>query len=259
MPTPFPGMDPYLERPSLWANVHNSLIIGLRDELAPRLRPRYYVAVEERTVRLGTDDLLFAARPDVAVVRSSAGPADQGTEMAAEPAGVVTVELPLPDEIREVYLEIHDAAIDRVVTVIEILSPSNKSSGEGRRQYEQKRLALLGTLTHLVEIDLLRSGQPMPMRGYQGRTDYRVLVSRAERRPRADLLPFSVRQPIPTFRLPLAARDDEPEVDLNRLLHALYDRAGYDLRIDYRAEADPPLTGSDAEWADTLLHAASLR
>ena len=99
----------------------------------------------------------------------------------------------------------------------------------------------------------------MPMRGYHGPSDSRLLVSRAERRPHADLLPFSIRQPIPAFRLPLAPGDDEPEVDLNRLLHDLYDRAGYDLRIDYCAEADPPLMGGDAAWADALMRAAGLR
>ena len=75
----------------------------------------------------------------------------------------------------------------------------------------------------------------------------------------ADRLPFSVRQPIPRFRLPLAPGGDEPEVDLNYLLHALFDRAGYDLRIDYHDELEPPLADSDAAWADALLRAAGLR
>jgi len=217
------------------------------------------VAVEERVVRLGTDDLLFAARPDVAVVRSDTSFTSHGMASASEQALVVTVEVPLPDEIRETYLEIRGTTSDQVIAVVEILSPFNKTAGEGRRQYEQKRLSLLGTLTHLVEIDLLRAGHPMPMRGYDGESDYRVLISRARHRPRADLLPFGVRQPIPSFRLPLAARDDEPEIDLTQLLHAVYDRAGYDLRIDYRAEPEPPLNGDDAAWADTLLRKAGLR
>lgn len=259
MPTPFPGMDPYLERASLWPNVHSSLIIALRDELAPRLRPRYYIAVEERTVRLEGDDLVFAVCRDVAIVRGSSTQVDAETRGAHELAPVVIVELPMPEEIREAYLEIQDVGTDRVVTVVGLLSPANKSSGAGRRQYEQKRLELLGTLTHLVEIDLLRSGQPMPMRGYDGRSDYRIVISREARRPQADLLPFSVRQPIPSFRLPIQSDDDELVVDLNHLLHTLYDRAGYDLRIDYRSEPDPPLLGDDAIWADELLRSAGLR
>jgi hypothetical protein len=258
MPTPFPGMDPYLERPSLWPNVHNSLIIALRDDLAPRLRPRYYVAVEERTVRLGGDDLLFAARPDVAVVQARDLP--DVSSAAFEPgAPVVTVLVPLPDEIRETFLEIRDVGADRVVTVIEILSPANKATGEGRRQYEQKRLALLGSRTHLVEIDLLRAGAPMPMFGAVPPSPYRLLISRAEERPQARLLPLSIRQPIPRIRLPLQPGDDEPPIDLTAILHALYDRAGYDLRIDYQSELEPPLDDEDRVWVDALLRAAGRR
>lgn len=247
-------MDPYLERPALWPNVHSSLIIAIRDELAPRLRPRYYVAVEERMVGVGPDDLLFAVRPDAAVA-SSPAPDEGGTSARGDVGRVVTVALPMAEQVRETYLAIREARGDQVITVLEILSPTNKLPGEGRRQYEQKRLALLGTRTHLVEIDLLRSGEPMPMVGYGGHSDYRVLVSRAEKRPLADLWPFSVREPIPSFHVPLQPTDDEPSLDLNRLLHDLYDRAGYDLRIDYSGAAEPPLSGEDAAWAAALLRA----
>lgn len=245
-------MDPYLEQPALWPNVHSSLIVAIRDELAPRLRPRYYVAVEERMVGVGPDDLLFAVRPDAAVVGSPA-PDAGGTSARGDVGRVVTVALPMAEQVRETYLAIREARGDQVITVLEILSPTNKLPGEGRRQYEQKRLALLGTRTHLVEIDLLRSGEPMPMLGYSGHSDYRVLVSRAEKRPLADLWPFSVREPIPSFHVPLQPTDDEPSLDLNRLLHDLYDRAGYDLRIDYSGAAAPPLSGEDAAWAAALL------
>ncbi len=262
MPTPFPGMDPYLEHPALWPNVHASLIIALRDELAPRLRPRYYVAVEERVVRFvnwGFEDLRFDARPDPAVVPSPPESSDQRVSLDTDLPGVVTVELPGSDEVRERFLEIRDTTTDQMITVVELLLWFNKSPGERRRLYEQRRLALPGSLTHLVEIDLQRDGRPMPMRGYGLASDYRILVSRAKHRPRAELLPFSVRQPIPAFQLPLAADEAEPRIDLNQILHTVYDRAGYDLRIDYRAEPSPPLAASDAEWADALLRKAGPR
>src|SRR5690349_20247479 len=131
MPTPFPGMDPYLERADLWPNVHTSLIIALRDELALLLRPRYYIAVEERVIRMGTDDIAFAVRPDVAVVRSTPEQSSLDTSITHATVGVVTVELPMPDEVREVYLDIREVGTDRVVTVIELLSPTNKNIGEG--------------------------------------------------------------------------------------------------------------------------------
>lgn len=203
--------------------------------------------------------MVFAGRADLAVAQPTGDAPPSWEPRAARDAMLVTVELPMPDEVRETYLEIRSVAEDRVVTVLEVLSPSNKRPGEGREQYLRKRLSVVGTLTHLVEIDLLRGGQPMPMSGYQGTSDYRIVVSRAERRPRADLLAWSLRQPIPVFYLPLQPGDSEPEVDLNRLLHALYDRAGYDLRIPYADEPEPPLVGDDLGWADALLREAGLR
>jgi len=261
MPSPFPGMDPYLERPDLWADVHNSLIADLRNELAPQLLPRYYVSLEERTYLAEPGELSFVSRPDVTVVGPTAPPAPE----RVQPANGVTllepvpVELPMSDPVRETYLEVRSAEDNAVITVLEILSPANKRSGEGRRQYERKRLQILDTFTHLVEIDLLRAGEPMPMRGANIQSDYRILVSRAERRPRADLLPFDIRNPIPAFYLPLQPGDDEPLVDLNRLLNTLYDRVGYGLRTNYQELATPALEGEDAAWADALLREAGLR
>ncbi len=242
MPTPFPGMAPYLERPELWPNVHNSLIIAIRDDLAPRVRPRYYVAVEERTVHLDQNDLLFAARPDVAVVKSFHPPHEPVAVHTADHVETVTVELPVPDAIRELYLEIREVSTHQVITVVEILSPTNKQVGEGRTLYERKRRHILATLSHLVEIDLLHTGLPMAMRGYNRQTDYRILVSHAQQRPHAKLYPFSVHQSVPAFILPLQADDADIRVDLNQILHDLYDRAGCDLRIDYRSDPDPPLS-----------------
>lgn len=257
MPTPFPGMDPYLERPGLWPDVHNRLIAALADDLAPRLRPRYFVAIEERTYTVSPDDLVFAGRADVAVVRRETNPAESAPEAVSD--DVVIVEVPVLDEVRESFLEVRSVADERVVTVLELLSPANKRPGSGRDQYSEKRLGIFGTRTHLVEIDLLRAGEPMAIRGWDGQSDYRILVSRGDRRPRAQLLPFSVRQPVPIFALPLLRGDDEPAVALGALLHALYDRAGYDLRVDYRADAEPPLGDADATWADALLRGATLR
>lgn len=257
MPTPFPGMDPYLERPGLWPDVHNSLIAYLRDALAPDLRPKYYVSIEERTYFPDTDDLTFAGRPEVSVVREPQAvyePAPAGADVET-----VTVELPMPDEIRETFLEVRDVDSDRVITILELLSPTNKRPGEGRNLYERKRLRLLGTLTNFVEVDLLRAWEPMTMRGDAGSSHYRILISRAEERPRATLLKFGLRSPIPKFRLPLEKGDDEPIVELNRLLHELYDRAGYDLRIDYTIEPEPRLDEENSAWAEALLREAGIR
>jgi hypothetical protein len=173
---------------------------------------------------------------------------------------MMMVEVPLPDDVREVYLEIRTVATDQVITVVELLSPTNKLVGEGRRLYERKRLEIFGTLTHFVEVDLLRAGQPMPVRGAAPQAGYRILVSRAPQRPQADLFTFGIRQAIPDVRLPLQAGDAEPLVALNSILHTLYDRAGYDLRIDYsQSPPPPPLSPEDATWLDAHLKAAGMR
>ena len=248
MPTPFPGMDPYLERPDLWPNVHSSIIVAVRDDLAPRLRPKYYVAVEERLVHAAGDDVLLGMRPDVAATRQTTL-REAVAIYAGTPRGPATVEVPLPNIITEAYLELRTVEDDRVVTVLELLSPTNKRPGRGRAEYELKRLVLLGTATHLVEVDLLRADAPLPLVTPPTPADYRILVSRSHTRPLADLYAFSVRDPIPTVPIPLLPEDEEPSLDLNHLLHALYDRAGFDLRIDYGAPAVPPLTAADAAWA----------
>ena len=206
MPTPFPGMDPYLEHSDLWMDFHNRLIVALADDLAPRLRPRYYVSIEERTYLAGLTGLTFASRPDVAVVASTQVAYRTTTTTRPASPGIVTVELPEPDFVTETYLEVRAGDGDLVVTVVEILSPSNKLPGEGRNRYERKRMKVLSVHTHLVEIDLLRAGPPMTMRGDGRQSHYRILISREPNRPRADLLPFDVQQPIPDFPLPLQRR-----------------------------------------------------
>ncbi|RRR73552.1 MAG: DUF4058 family protein [Candidatus Viridilinea halotolerans] len=259
MPTPFPGMDPYLEHPALWPDLHNSLISALSDELAPQLRPRYYVALEERMYTDEPGDLVLAGRADVALVATPNLPV-LAPALATNPeVEAVIVALPLPDMIRETYLEVRTVASGEVVTVIELLSPSNKRPGEGREQYLRKRRLITGSRSHLVEIDLLRSGVPMPMQGYTGSHDYRIMVSRATQRPQAILLPFRVRQAIPKFHLPLYPGDPEPAIGLTPILHALYARRSYDLRVNYANETEPPLVPSDAAWADGLLRSAGLR
>lgn len=247
MPTPFPGMDPYLERPNLWTNVHASLITALRDYLAPLLRPRYFVSVEERS---SLDDPFLVgvtSVPDIGVV----GPytpkpttSTRGTGVAAEP---VQIELQMTDYVRETYLEIVEAepesAIDVeggepekwVVTLIEVLSPWNKRAKGGWERYLLKRNEVIHSATNLVEIGLLRAGTPMT-KLLEMEYDYSILVSPFRLRPRAHFYPFSVREAIPVFQLPLQMDDAEPVVDLNQILHDLYDRAGYDLRINYRTD-----------------------
>ena len=249
MQTPFPGMDPWLEHPSIWQDVHNSLITAVRDELAPRVAPRYYVGLERRAYLTTPDDIVFVGRPDIALVTKRSPLA---TAIAPSVNGVLEVEVPMGDELSESYLEIHEVKSGRLVTLVEILSPTNKLNQAGREQYERKRTQVLSTYTNLVEIDLLRAGVPMPVHGRPSQSDYRMLVSRGHQRPRAQLYLFGLRQSIPQIPMPLLPGESEPLLDLNAILHALYSRARFDLRLDYTQPAMPPLNADDAAWAATL-------
>ncbi len=253
MKSPFPGMDPYLERPGIWKQVHTTLLVDIQRHLSARVRPKYQVAIEQRTYLslFGGDQLV--GEPDALVIapyaRQAVGMVRGAQTVLAN--GSYTVELPEPEEIRERYLEVRDVATGEAITVIEVLSPSNKA--EDRIRYERKRMHIFASLTNLVEIDLLRAGKPMAMAGNFPRTQYRVLVSRALRRPNGQLFAFSVRQSIPDIPIPLRPGEDEPLLPLNQILHSLYESASYDLFIDYHRPPTPSLDEDDSAWAAQLI------
>ncbi len=247
-------MDPYLEQRGLWEQVHTRLIVAIADALVPQVRPKYRADIELRTyTEVGflrsRDD--FVGMPDVVVTEKTLR--DDAATYSADP-NILIADLPEVYEARERYLEIRYVESNDVVAVIELLSPTNKRPGQGRKEYLSKRAQVLGSRTHLVEIDLIRIGERMPMTIRGGKLrDYHILVSRARQRPRAEVYTFGLRQPAPSFPLPLLNGDPEPVVPLNQLLHDLYDRAGYDLAIDYRRPLDPPLSPEDAAWVESLF------
>ncbi len=261
MASPFPGMDPYLENPELWQSIHSRLIVAIADFLVPLLRPKYRVDIERRIYQTSGEDSILVGIPDVAIQQASQTKTTDSTVMVATPPNTpITVSLPMPEIVRQGYLHIRDVVTGEVVTAVEVLSPTNKRPGRGREAYLSKRLEILVSFTNLVEIDLLRYWQPIPVISNDTQCDYRILVSRSESRPRADLYCFTVRQKIPAFPLPLRSEDEsEPIVDLQSLLEDLYDRAGYDLVIDYTHESIPPLSKADTVWADSWLKEKGLR
>ncbi len=266
MPSPFPGMDPYLERRSVWNDVHDTLIVAIRDAIVPQVAPAYYTAIEGHTYIAEVDEESlswrekFVGRPDVAVVTASeeAEPFGEGATATAVAIAPQMVTLPEYEEVREGYLEIRDAQTHRVVTVIGVLSPSNKSPGERRDEYETKRRRVLATLTNLVEIDLLRGWEPMEMQP-PPKSHYRILVRAGWERPQARLYAFSVRDAIPDVKVLLRQGEKEVSLSLGKLLSEIYDRARYDIRLNYREQPVPPLSAEDAAWADELLRGKGLR
>jgi hypothetical protein len=255
MPFPFPGMNPYLETPELWTEVHHWLITGIAESLVNPLRPKYRVAIEKRIYQTVDESSLLIGIPDVMVAQVTPT-ASASNVVTVQPAvQPLAVSLPMPEEVRESYLEVRDVGSGAVITTLEVLSPKNKRSGDGRNAYESNRQRILASATHLVEIDLLRARTPLTILNSPLQTQYRILVSRSDRRPRADLYTFNVPDPIPPFPLPLKSGDAEPLVDLHAILEDIYDRAGFDLAVDYSQPASPPLPSEDAAWVHALLHA----
>ncbi|MEG3940206.1 MULTISPECIES: DUF4058 family protein [unclassified Microcoleus] len=261
MPNPFPGMNPYLEHPDFWPEVHHLLISAIKESLTPQLHPKYRVAIEKRIYEIPGETSLLVGIPDVSIQqkRYRTNPVSSHVAVASRTVEPLKVRIPVSEEFREGYLEVIDMATKEVVTVIEVLSPANKRRGEGREKYGSKRKKIFDSSTHLVEIDLLRGGEPLPVLGDSNESDCRVLVSRSNQRPIADLYLFNLPNPIPAFPLPLRPEDVEPVLDLQALINQVYDRAGYDFEIDYTAEPVPALSEADAAWADGLLRETGLR
>ncbi len=263
MPSPFPGMDPYLEDPILWPGLHQRLITYLADALNAVLPPRYVADMGER---------LYLAQPrcdiyaDVAVLKEPAlqvptAQSEAGT--AAAPGApsdlpwVLTVE---PVEVREVFVEILSLVEgERLVTTIEVLSPSNKMAGsEGRKFYLTQQQEILPSQIHLIEIDLLRQGEhtvaaPREHLLRQGRWHYLVCLHRGGQGGRYEVWPIMLQQRLPRMRVPLADGDPDIVLDLQAVFNRSYDEGAYVRRLDYRREPRASLTGDDADWATALL------
>jgi hypothetical protein len=254
-------MDPWLEDPELWPDVHNSLITSIRDALTPLVVPRYIARVESRLTVLTGQDLDQLYWPDVSI-RTAAltEPAREGgvgvmERIDARPYRVV-VQLQ-EDEIDEWFLTIWEQSEHKLVTAIEVLSPTNKRTKDARQEYLDKRRDLMRSGVSLVEIDLLRAGQRMPLNNAPPPTDYRILVYRPRPSRLAEVYGFSYKDPIPSLTIPLLPGESEPTLDLNGVLHALIDRARYDLSIDYRKPPHPPLPEEDQAWAASIIAQAS--
>jgi hypothetical protein len=252
-------MNPYLENSDLWPEVHSRLVVAISDAISPQVLPKYRVAIEKRVYQVNEESLSVGI-PDVLVINSKSDTDTNLNVAVAEPLNKpINVNIPIPEEVMEGYLEVREVGTGEVITVIELLSPKNKLSKEGRNAYENKRQKILGSATHLVEIDLLRSGKPMPISGKEIPSSYRILVSRSNYRPKAELYPFELQEAIPKFPLPLRMGDNEPLLDLQLLINQIYDRAGFYLAIDYTSDPAPKLSKTDAVWAANLLQQQGLR
>lgn len=259
MPSPFPGMDPYLEERSLWPDVHASLIAYIREALQPQIRPKYIARIGER-IQLTT--IRHSYIPDAYLVRLLREPApalsQTGTLVADEPQTVLYL-----DEERHVpYIEIIAHQTGEVVTLIEILSPANKE-GEGRAQYLQKQEELLRTQANLVEIDLIGYGRDTVLARKAYITEpadwrYLISISRPRQRREVELYAVPLRDRLPRCRIPLRPPDPDVVLDLPAVFTHCYDVGGYDLLIDYSQLPPVPLREEEKVWLITLLQEKGL-
>lgn len=247
MPSPFPGMNPYLEQTLVWHDFHERAIPLMADLLASQLDPAFVVKIDEHIYlhELPAESRRLLGRGDVLIPHNPAAQAEGGT-VATVPAPFEG-RLPGIDEERQSFLEIRDRANWKVITVIELLSPTNKNPGPDREQYLAKRFHLLSNWVHFVEIDLLRGGPRMPVENLPA-CDYCVLVSRWEQRPRTGLWPIGLRQALPTIPIPLTPGATDAQLNLQEALHRLYDAARY-VNWIYTGAPEPPLSAEDAVWA----------
>lgn len=219
-----------------------------------KIADNYFVGVQENVYIHESDDertLIGVPDVDVTFTASSKAPLTGGST-ATLPAPA-TVTIPELRKRKVPYLEVVDGKNQKVVTVIELLSPPNKYAGEDRESYLTKRRELFATRVNLVELDFLRGGPRLPLKGLP-ECSYYVMVSRPPARPKADIWPIQLRDPLPTIPIPLKPGEAESTVDLQAVLHRTYDGAKYGRRI-YNYEPEPQLAPPDAEWAKELLAA----
>jgi hypothetical protein len=250
-------MDPFLEG-QVWKEFHDNFISEIQAALVPRVRPRYVVRFGERVyVEHASDGISRYIIPDVTIVEGVSAHEPISGGGAAVMTQPVTIPVVMPEEVRELYLEVRLRETHEVVTVIEVLSPDNKRTGsDGRREYLAKREIVLESPAHLIEIDLLRGGARLPMAKPLPPADYYAFVHRVRRRPLADVWHFTVRDCMPTILVPLAGKDPDVPLDLQTVFNAVYDRAGYDYSLDYQHGTLPPLNEEEAAWAQELLVAS---
>ena len=256
MPSPFPGMNPYLEQPSVWEDFHLSFATQIRDSLASQVRPNFVVKHEERVFihEPSSDERRkFLGKPDIAIL--DAPVKSVATVSTANPAlnqvKSIMASLPEIEMERHTFVEIRDRQDRQLVTMIEVLSPSNKRWGPDREHYFLQRTAMMFNTASIVEIDLLRGGPRLPINDMPT-CDYCVTVFRKSNAPRVEAWPIKLRDELPVIPIPLKGDFTDATLDLKALLDRVYDAAGYEDYL-YESPPEPALDPSDETWARSFM------
>ena len=276
MPSPFPGMDPFLESPLLWHDLHQRLIIRISEVLQPRLIPRYFARVETRQY---VDMSYRHIAPDVSLYSEARVPrvlkeptVDYVVEMQSAASNSDERDMAVPwivpaakaqaddtdDPIEESFIQILLRDTRELVTAIEVISPGNKTPGEGRKKYVGKQREVMSSTANLVEIDLRSEGQrltptPLDAAGRPAHYRYIVSVNRAEQREQYEMYPLVLADPLPRFNIPLRKPDADVPLDLQDVFNHCYDNGGYGIEIDYSQPPATGLTPTERAWLTAHL------
>jgi hypothetical protein len=261
MPTPFPGIDPYLEAQGYGEGFHLGFTTYCCDTLN-ELLPESYVAVlreyphrvdltpREAKQILGDAAILGEERK---AVPGGARAKPSGKTLTREP---VTIPLPrMTMEVRDVWIQILHLPKQTPIAIIELLSPTKKV-GVGSAEYRRRRRQTIRQTVHLVELDFLLGGQRLPMDRPLPRGDYYALVARAERRPDCDVYAWTIRDPLPSIPIPLLAPDPDVLLDLAAVFATAYQRGRYPRLIDYSAPLTMVRKSEDRAWAEGMARRA---
>lgn len=242
MPSPFPGMDPYLEAPELWPDFHNNLAPEIQGYLNPQITPKYVARLVPRLSYDGIDiGRSRTALPDIGVWRTPTPPREGGIALASPIGKFVESIIPVEEPMRFTSVEIRKTNTGELVTAIEILSPSNKRRGhDDHETYLKKRRELLRSQANLVEIDLLRGGDRPPLEVPVPPAPYYITVSRSETRPKVQVFPVALNEALPAVPIPLREPDPDAVLDLATCFTAVFERASYAVSIDYGEPVPPP-------------------
>ncbi len=272
MPSPFSGMNPYLEDPAVFPDLHDSLVFCLRESLNANLPPPYYAGIASRvwiesSVRsVGPDVKVLTPTPDgdgESARSSGAGGVAVAEALAAEP---IVINVP-HEEQRERFLEIYtQSGGERLVTTIEVLSMTTKTPGEhGRDLYLKKQKEILESKVHLVEIDLLRGGRPTTavpralVEAKVGPFAYHVSIHHFDKPEDFYVYARRLEMRLPAIAVPLLPGDGSVTVDLQVLLDKCYDTGHYERRVRYKENPPvPPLSPEQMEWAQQVLRGKGL-
>jgi hypothetical protein len=266
MKSPFPGMDPYIEACGLWGDFHNHLINMIADTLAEAVSERYLVRTGERSYLVLVEEEGKTAHPFLRDVRVTQR--EERKKPARKKGDVAVAEAPgdiepvalrafIEEEHREAFVEIYEADPEqRLVTSIEVLSPSNKRANTvGRDLYLRKRQSLLLEGVNLVEIDLLRGGRRMPMLDPWPKSPYTLMVARSRKAHHCLVWPAHFQRPLPPIPVPLAKPDPDIPLELQPMVEAIYKRYRYASSIDYSKPLDPPLRAEEKAWLKQQMRA----